>query len=278
MKAKASIILLIILINLGAYGQSYIYKLHGIDDFINKYISEYSQEDVVYYDSVISILPTDSLEYMLSDISSKISIWNITAEATGQMFITKETYDFNALLAMLSFNELMNRDIRSKKVYYCGADLKFGLRYYKNAIKDYTLALNSKSSFHIKDYLIIGDRGESKFETEDYYGAIADLTIAIDSIVQIGNKTLKIESQSHLISFLISRGKSYLYLNKFNEALSDFSNSLNLNPKYRLSYYYRGITYLSMKKIELGCNDLSKAGELGYERAYDLIKEYCNPK
>ncbi len=31
-----------------------------------------------------------------------------------------------------------------------------------------------------------------------------------------------------------------------------------------------------MKKIDEGCLDLSKAGELGHGNAYRAIKEFCN--
>jgi hypothetical protein len=33
---------------------------------------------------------------------------------------------------------------------------------------------------------------------------------------------------------------------------------------------------IQLKQIDSGCLDFSKAGELGYTLAYELIKKYCN--
>ena len=40
------------------------------------------------------------------------------------------------------------------------------------------------------------------------------------------------------------------------------------------SFYYRGLAKLMLKDSG-GCEDLSKAGELGKMEAYDAIKKYC---
>ena len=40
------------------------------------------------------------------------------------------------------------------------------------------------------------------------------------------------------------------------------------------SFYYRGLAEI-MLKVTGGCEDLSRAGELGKMEAYDAIKKYC---
>ncbi len=43
-----------------------------------------------------------------------------------------------------------------------------------------------------------------------------------------------------------------------------------------MAYYNRGLAKIQLGQIDGGCLDLSKAGELGADKAYDLIKKYCN--
>ena len=42
-----------------------------------------------------------------------------------------------------------------------------------------------------------------------------------------------------------------------------------------MAYNNRGIAKYILGDKDGGCLDWSKAGELGYEDAYDTIKEYC---
>ncbi len=42
------------------------------------------------------------------------------------------------------------------------------------------------------------------------------------------------------------------------------------------AYYGRGVAKLGLGWKESGCLDLSKAGELGYSKAYEAIRKYCN--
>ena len=41
------------------------------------------------------------------------------------------------------------------------------------------------------------------------------------------------------------------------------------------AYFNRGVVLISLKDKEKGCIDLSRAGELGVQDAYSVIKKYC---
>jgi len=41
------------------------------------------------------------------------------------------------------------------------------------------------------------------------------------------------------------------------------------------AYYNRGLTLIYLQDNEKGCLDMSKAGELGMQEAYPVIKKYC---
>ncbi len=59
-------------------------------------------------------------------------------------------------------------------------------------------------------------------------------------------------------------------------AVLDYTKAIEINTKYSKAYYYRGFTKNLLGDKNGGCLDWSKAGELGYADAYDMIKKYCN--
>ena len=71
------------------------------------------------------------------------------------------------------------------------------------------------------------------------------------------------------------RGNSKFKLYDYIGAIDDYSRSIELNPNNKMSYFNRGLSKLGLKQKENGCLDLSKAGELGFEFAYEVIKEKC---
>lgn len=71
------------------------------------------------------------------------------------------------------------------------------------------------------------------------------------------------------------RGSVKLSLEDYRGAIVDYSRVLQIDSKYAEAYYFRGYANIVIGRKESGCLDLSKAGELGYQKAYDLIKEYC---
>jgi hypothetical protein len=59
-------------------------------------------------------------------------------------------------------------------------------------------------------------------------------------------------------------------------SVGDFSKAIEINPKYTQAYYSKGISRIAIGQKDSGCLDLSKAGELGSEKAYEVIKKNCN--
>jgi hypothetical protein len=59
-------------------------------------------------------------------------------------------------------------------------------------------------------------------------------------------------------------------------ALDDYSKAIELEPDFAEAYFNRGLTRIYLNDINGGALDLSKAGELGIQEAYSIIKQYCN--
>jgi tetratricopeptide (TPR) repeat protein len=132
---------------------------------------------------------------------------------------------------------------------------------YFSAIKDYTsfIELSKVKEDLASVYL---KRGWCKLKLEDYYGTITDCNQSINNSTK--------ENQAYFL-----RGCAKFSLKNYISALDDFNKYILDNPKDEEAYYNRGCIKFELKNIKGGCIDWSKAGELGYEEAYDKIKKYC---
>ena len=68
------------------------------------------------------------------------------------------------------------------------------------------------------------------------------------------------------------RGANYYQLRNYNAAIEDLNKSIELNPDYSYTYYYRGLAKKYTKDIIGSCNDLKQALDLGYTFAADDLK------
>lgn len=91
---------------------------------------------------------------------------------------------------------------------------------------------------------------------------------AIDDI----NKVLKLYPEFAEAYF--NRGNLMAISGKLPEAYEDYSKAINLDPNMAEAYYNRGLVQILMKDTRKGCLDLSKAGELGIEMAYQTLKQF----
>jgi tetratricopeptide (TPR) repeat protein len=164
--------------------------------------------------------------------------------------------------------------------------------YYQNSIKYYTNFIEAYP-FYDAAY---NNRGLAKKNSKDFSGAIQDF-----------NKAIQINPNS--INAYYNLGNAHLLLKDFSGAIQDFDKAIEINPKFEIAYYNRGLAksiddnrsaiqdfnkaieidpnyadayfgrglskYLLEDKIG-ACLDWSKAGELGLDKAYDVIRKYCN--
>ncbi len=77
---------------------------------------------------------------------------------------------------------------------------------------------------------------------------------------------------------------SYAYYNRgfvnsqignYAEAVLDFTKAISTKVNFAEAIYNRGLIYLFLEDKEKGCEDLSRAGELGIRDAYRVMKRFC---
>lgn len=136
--------------------------------------------------------------------------------------------------------------------------MKYNIEDFIGAVKDYTKSLEMNPNAKIVYY----NRGSAKISLGDYYGAIDDFT-----------NELKINPEYALAFY--NRAWAKAELKNYKSAIKDYNNAIRIDSKLAIAYFNRGVSKILSGKKDDGCIDISKSGELGYEKAYEYIKTLC---
>jgi tetratricopeptide (TPR) repeat protein len=84
---------------------------------------------------------------------------------------------------------------------------------------------------------------------------------------------LRIQPENPYIWY--NMGNAYLQERQYRKAIQHYSQALRLDTGFHQALFNRGLTFIYLKQTENGCMDMSEAGELGSEKAYEVIQRYC---
>ena len=174
----------------------------------------------------------------------------------------RELYEKREFMeALLNLNKALEIDPNYAPAYFLRGNIKDNFDDRHGAMKDYNIAIEKNPKFGDAFYA----RGNVKMKLQDYYGAIADFTSCISL-------------NENNVEAYFNRGKAKQYLQAYEDAINDCSKIIQIHPKNVDAYFMRGILRIEFGDVKNGCLDLSKAGELGDLKAYEMIKEKCNQR
>ena len=96
----------------------------------------------------------------------------------------------------------------------------------------------------------------------DYSDAIRDMKNAIEKVPDIPYMYYNL-------------GNLYCLSSEHISSIENYTKAIELYPFMGDAYFNRGLVLIYLKDKEKGCIDLSRAGELGVQDAYSVIKKYC---
>ena len=162
------------------------------------------------------------------------------------------------------------------------------IKQYTNAVSTLSLAISENPS---NPFLYI-NRSTTRAEMIDFISSIDNsyqrITIDSDPANRLRNNGARTYNYDDAIEDINKAIKlypdfAYSYYNRANlhaisnklpEAYDDYTKAIELNPQFGEAYYNRGLVQIYMKDNRKGFLDLSKAGELGIESAYEALKHY----
>ena len=190
------------------------------------------------------------------------------AEPTADQLFMRALYDYNGK----HFNSLLN--------------------YYGRAVEEAggngTIESLYSAFYHL-------NRGALRAEMIDFISSIEN-NVQVLSMDDSGNTRARVKDQvsrQYDYSDAIRDMKAaaeivpdipYIYYNLGNlyclsaehiNSIENYSKAIALYPYMGDAYFNRGLVLIYLKDKEKGCIDLSRAGELGVQDAYSVIKKYC---
>jgi tetratricopeptide (TPR) repeat protein len=176
--------------------------------------------------------------------------------------------------------------------HFCRGITQSLIKQYTNSVSSYTQAIEKNPS---NPFLYL-NRSTTRAEMIDFIASIDNayqrITIDNDPALQLQNRTQRSYDYEEAIADLNKVIKlypdfAYAWYNRANlmarsgklpEAYDDYTKAIELNPQFAEAYYNRGLVQIFMKDTRKGCLDISKAGELGIDEAYELLQHYARPE
>ncbi len=163
------------------------------------------------------------------------------------------------------------------------------VKQYTNSVSTYTAAIEQLPT---NPFLYL-NRSTTRAEMIDFISSIDNsyqrITIDSDPANRLNNASKRTYSYDEAIADLNKAVKlfpdfAHAYYNRANlralsgnlpEAYDDYTRAIELNPSFAEAYYNRGVVQIFMKDTRKGALDISKAGELGIEEAYEVLKRHA---
>lgn len=194
--------------------------------------------------------------------------------------------------AITDFDKAVNLKAGDAELIAERAQAKVRMGDYKGAVIDYTHAIGFNpmlAGVHMQ-------RAYAKKQLGDLRGAAADFAeerklrpqdegayllgleryFASDYRAAIAHFDTAIDINPSQAQFYYHRAKSLAQLGDHQAAITDFDKAIEGNPTDISAIVQRGFSSITIGDLDAGCLDLSRAGELGYERAYLLIRTHCS--
>ena len=175
---------------------------------------------------------------------------------------------------------------------YSGKQFNSSLNYYGQAIEA-SQEKDDLTRMHEAFYLL--NRGALRAEMIEFIASI-ESNVQVLSMDDSGATRARVKDQvvrhydySDAIDDMRSASEvlkdmPYLYFNLGNlyclsaehiKSIDNYTKAIDIYPYFGDAYFNRGLVLIYLKDKEKGCIDLSRAGELGVQDAYGVIKKYC---
>jgi len=190
-----------------------------------------------------------------------------------------------------SLTDSIDQHAEKAKYYVKRALMKERVKNYNGALDD----LNAAARLMPDHYIIPFLRGNIRNKMTHYIKMMQDdaqiLNISLDDnmIKEPVSREVSFHDYKKAIddydqSIKLAPRFVYSYYNRANTriqnknykgAINDYNKAIFLDEEFARAYFNRGLTYIYLQQTTRGCIDISKAGELGMDEAYTVIKLYC---
>ena len=205
--------------------------------------------DAVHPDAA-TIAELESVAYAGDDPSAEMLFLRALHEYAGKQFNTSMSY----------YGEAMDK--AKDKMYEAFYQLNRG------ALRAEMIEFIASIENNVQ-VLSMDDAGTTRARVKDQVTRSYDYTDAIDDM-KAAAETLK-----DLPYAYYNLGNLYCLSSEHISSIDNYTKAIERYPYMGDAYFNRGLVLIYLKDKEKGCIDLSRAGELGVQDAYGVIKKYC---
>ncbi|MCX6249594.1 MAG: tetratricopeptide repeat protein [Bacteroidetes bacterium] len=160
--------------------------------------------------------------------------------------------------AFCDYDSLFRRDTTSVLAWFCRATSRFAFIRYMQKVNDY------------RDQITIANTaGKSQKPVPP-----RDPEHTFEAVVHDLDQAIRLDPD--FIFAYYNRGYIKCLMGNYPGAIRDFTGVIERKPNFAEALYNRGLLYILLNDITPGCTDLSRAGELGIQDAYKVMKRYCH--
>ena len=157
------------------------------------------------------------------------------------------------------FNDVIEHSPGSAFAYNSRGIARYSENNMEGSLTDYNQAITIFPRYSGAYY----NRGIVWYTMKEYRMANEDYNMAIDL-------------NPNFASCYMARGILEMdILQNDSLAMKDYTRAIRLNPIMPQAYYNRGLLRLRMKDVQMACEDFHQVRRLGYTRADDLIRQFC---
>ena len=175
--------------------------------------------------------------------------------------------------------------------YFKRAELYSHIQNYYNALLDYNTAIMLNPNFIMAYFcrantryqlteLLISEY-ENRYQINSGFNSPhnnnpSDTTFlkhSFEKVIKDYNKVIDLDPDFYYAYF--NKGYVKCMMGDYWGAVSDFSKAIEVEPNFSEAYFNKGLILIFLNLKTVGCENISKAGELGTMDAYHVMKRYC---
>jgi hypothetical protein len=198
--------------------------------------------------------------------------WRVTSSNSNEQLVEVRYYDGDT--TFINRYRAMRQSVSpvSSRMWYHGymfasfpLAIGFGLFVYwlgRYLRRKYVLRISEKVTKWVTTLVIICILGMAAAATIPSYVAFRKSPINQDQAISDFTKALEIDPRDD--DTYINRGLTYAEKGHYEQAISDYTKALEINPRYAKVYIMRGRAYYFQREYEKSWKDVEKAQYLGF--------------
>lgn len=227
----------------------------GFNEEIDRVNQEWISDNNLKYTFNLDTLDHDKIIQLSESLYEDIRKPDNT-EALFQLAILKaELKNYNEAIKLIS--DAISNDPDNFLLYYTRGNIR------SNMVK-YMMLFESQNQIILPSFSKSSENKDlvSDVSYKDY-----------DLVLSDYQKAIRLEPGFVFARY--NKANTLLNMKQYQQAVDLYTEVIEQAPGFAHAYYNRGLTYIFLKQNENGCIDMSKAGELGNEKAYEVIRRFC---